>query len=80
MSNRKIIYKKKGNVIKDLTRKLLKLLNQDAKNSFNYKQIAAKLELDDTQSRNQIKFLILTFTRRCNKSFCISIGHDQSGS
>lgn len=54
MSNRKTIYKKKGNVIKDLTRKLLKLLNQDPKNSFNYKQIAAKLDITDANGRNQI--------------------------
>jgi ribonuclease R/exosome complex exonuclease DIS3/RRP44 len=54
MSKRKTIYKKKGNVVKDLTRKLLKLLNQDPKNSFNYKQIAAKLEISDANGRNQI--------------------------
>ena len=33
---------------------ILKILNQNSNKSFNYKQIAAKLELDDTQSRNQI--------------------------
>ena len=54
MSKNKNIYKKKGNVIKDLTRKILKLLNQDSKNSFNYKQIASKLEVTDANGRNQI--------------------------
>ena len=38
----------------DFTKKILKILNQNSNKSFNYKQIAAKLELDDTQSRNQI--------------------------
>jgi len=54
MSKRKTNYKKKGNVIKDLTRKLLQLLKQDANNSFNYKQIAAKLDITDANGRNQI--------------------------
>lgn len=39
---------------KDLTEKILKVLSQSANKVFNYKQIGAKLELDDTQSRNQI--------------------------
>jgi ribonuclease R len=39
---------------KDLTDKILKVLSQSANKVFNYKQIGAKLELDDTQSRNQI--------------------------
>ncbi len=38
----------------DLTAKILKVLSQNANKVFNYKQIGAKLELDDTQSRNQI--------------------------
>jgi len=54
MSKRKKNYKKKGNVIKDLTRKLLRLLNKEPKNSFNYKQIAAKLDISDANGRNQI--------------------------
>ena len=45
MSTRKKIYKKKGNVIKDLTQKLLKILNQSPNNSFNYRQISSKLEM-----------------------------------
>ena len=38
----------------DLTDKIVKILAQNANKAFNYKQIGAKLELDDTQSRNQI--------------------------
>ena len=38
----------------DFTDKIIKILTQNSNKYFNYKQIAAKLELDDTQSRNQI--------------------------
>ena len=38
----------------DLTDKIIKVLAQNANKVFNYKQIGIKLELDDTQSRNQI--------------------------
>jgi len=48
------MYKKKGNVIKDLTRKLLKILNNSPSNSFNNKQISSKLEITDAAGRNQI--------------------------
>jgi len=53
MSKRKSNYKKKGNIIKDLTRKILQLLNTEGK-SLNYKQIAAKLDIIDANGRNQI--------------------------
>jgi ribonuclease R len=39
---------------KDFSGKIIKILSQNANKSFNYKQIGAKLELDDTNSRNQI--------------------------
>lgn len=39
---------------KDFSDKILKILSQNANKAFNYKQIGAKLDLDDTQSRNQI--------------------------
>jgi len=39
---------------KDFSGKILKILSQNANKPFNYKQIGAKLELDDTSSRNQI--------------------------
>ena len=38
----------------DLTDKIVKILAQNTNKAFNYKQIGIKLELDDTQSRNQI--------------------------
>lgn len=39
---------------KDFSDKILKILAQNPNKGFNYKQISATLELDDTQSRNQI--------------------------
>jgi ribonuclease R len=39
---------------KDFTAKILKILSQDANKTFNYKQIGAKLGVDDTKSRNEI--------------------------
>ena len=39
---------------KDFSDKIIKILSQSANKAFNYKQIGAKLEVDDTQSRNQI--------------------------
>jgi ribonuclease R len=38
----------------DFSGKILKILSQSPNKVFNYKQIASKLELDDTKSRNQI--------------------------
>lgn len=38
----------------DLSSKIVKILSQSPNKAFNYKQIGAKLELDDTKSRNQI--------------------------
>ncbi len=39
---------------KDFSRKIYKILAKDPNKSFNYKQIAGILELDDTKSRNEI--------------------------
>lgn len=39
---------------KDFSRKIFKILAKDPNKSFNYKQIAAALELNDTKSRNDI--------------------------
>lgn len=39
---------------KDFSRKIYKILAKDPNKSFNYKQIAAVLELTDTKSRNEI--------------------------
>ena len=40
MSRKKKIYKKKGSVIKNLTRDIFKILNNDSSKYYNYKQIA----------------------------------------
>ncbi|MBC5840511.1 ribonuclease R [Flavobacterium sp. F-380] len=39
---------------KDFSEKIIKILSQNANKAFNFKQIGSKLELDDTESRNQI--------------------------
>ncbi|RYJ43937.1 ribonuclease R [Flavobacterium beibuense] len=39
---------------KDFSRKIFKILSKDPNKLFNYKQIAAALELNDTKSRNEI--------------------------
>ena len=46
--------KKIGNKPKDFTTQLYKILSKNPSKSFNYKQIAAILELSDTKSRNEI--------------------------
>jgi len=48
------IYKKKGSVIKNLTKNVLKFLEQNASESFNYKQIASKLDIKDANGKDQI--------------------------
>ena len=46
--------KKIGNKQKNFTTQLFKILSKEPSKSFNYKQIAAILELSDTKSRNEI--------------------------
>ncbi|WP_320814224.1 ribonuclease R [Flavobacterium sp.] len=46
--------KKFGKKTKDFTAQIFKILSKDPSKSFNYKQIAASLELNDTKSRNEI--------------------------
>ncbi len=46
--------KKFGKKEKTYSEKILKILSQNANKPFNYKQIGAILELDDTKSRNEI--------------------------
>ena len=46
--------KKYGSKEKDFTAQILKIIAKDANKTFNYKQIAAALNLDDTKSRNEI--------------------------
>ncbi|CAL2080599.1 Ribonuclease R [Tenacibaculum sp. 190524A05c] len=54
MPKKKKIYKKKGKVIKDLTRKIFKVLNEDASKGFTYKQIADRYGINNTEGKNQI--------------------------
>ena len=44
---KKKIYKKKGSVIKDLTRNILSTFSRDATKILNYKQVCAKLKIED---------------------------------
>ena len=46
--------KKFGKKAKDFTTQIFKILAKEPSKSFNYKQIAAQLELNDTKSRNEI--------------------------
>ena len=63
---KKKIYKKKGNVIKDLTRNIFKILNEDSDKFYNYKQIADKMGIYDTDGKTQIlqKLAELTATKK----------------
>ena len=62
----KSIYKKKGNIVKDLTKNIFKVLNEDSQKSYNHKQIAAKLKISDTDGKTQIvkKLAELTATKK----------------
>ena len=46
--------KKLGKKDKDFSGKILKLLSKNPSKAYNYKQIAAAFEVDDTKSRNEI--------------------------
>lgn len=46
--------RKMGKKSKDFTAQIFKILSKEPSKSFNYKQIAATLELKDTKSRNEI--------------------------
>ena len=50
----KNFYKKRGSVIKDLSAKILKTLNYNSQQSFNYKQIASKIDITDSNGKQQI--------------------------
>ncbi len=54
MTKKKKIFKKKGKVIKDLTRNIFKILNEDSSKYYNYKQIAGKMGISDTDGKTQI--------------------------
>ena len=66
MSRKKKIYKKKGRVIKDLTRNIFKILNEDSNKYYNYKQIAGKMGITDTDGKTQIlkKLVELTANKK----------------
>lgn len=51
---KKPIYKKRDNVIKNLNNTILQVFNRDSNKNYNYKQIAAKLDINDANGRNQI--------------------------
>ena len=63
---KKKIFKKKGKVIKDLTRNIFKILNEDSNKHYNYKQIAGKMGISDTDGKTQIlkKLAELTATKK----------------
>jgi len=54
MSKKRKIFKKKGKVVKDLTRNIFKILNKDSTKFYNYKQIASQLEIVSTEGKNQL--------------------------
>ena len=54
MSRKKKIYKKKGSVIKNLTRDIFKIFNNDSTKYYNYKQIASKLGIKNSDGKTQI--------------------------
>jgi ribonuclease R len=54
MPNKKKFYKKKGNVIKNLTRNIIAILNKNSEQSLNYKQICSKLEIKHADGRAQV--------------------------
>lgn len=51
---KKDIFKKKGNIIKDLSKEIISILSKNPTQEFNYKQIAAKIGVSDAASKNQI--------------------------
>jgi len=70
MSKKKKIFKKKGRIIKDLTKNIFKILNKDANQSYNYKQIASKIGISDTDGKTQIlkKLAELTATKKIKET------------
>lgn len=54
MPKKKKIYKKKGKILKHLTRNVLTVFSSNPSKSFNYKQLAAKLNYTDANARDQL--------------------------
>ena len=63
---KKKFYKKKGRVIRDLTRSIFKVLNEDVTKPLNYKQIASKIGIKDTDGKTQVlkKLAALVATKK----------------
>jgi len=59
MSKKKFHNKKKGNIVKGLSAKILKVLNKNSQQSFNYKQISTKIDINDANGRQQIIQILL---------------------
>ena len=70
MSKKKKIFKKKGRIIKDLTKNIFKILNEDANQSYNYKQIGSKIGISDADGKTQIlkKLAELTATKKIKET------------
>ena len=70
MSRNKRRHKKKGKIIKDLTKNIFKILNEDSSQSYNYKQIAAKIGISDTDGKTQVlrKLAELTTTKKIKET------------
>ena len=81
MSKKKKIYKKKGRIIKDLTKNIFRILNEDSKLSYNYKQISAKIGIKDTDGKTQLlkKLAELTVAKKIKEidRGKFSINHDR---
>ena len=54
MTRKKRTQKKNSRVIKHLGRRILKILNKDSNKTYNYKQLALKLDINDTEGKNLI--------------------------
>ena len=66
---KKKFYKKKGRVIRDLTKNIFKVLNEDVSKPLNYKQISSKIGIKDTDGKTQVlkKLAALVATKKINE-------------
>ena len=70
MSKKIKIFKKKGKIIKDLTKNIFRILNEDVNQSYNYKQIASRIGILDTDGKTQVlkKLAELTVTKKIKET------------
>ncbi len=54
MSKKKFHHKKKGNIVKGLSAKILKVLNKNSQKPLNYKQISSMIDVNDANGKQQI--------------------------